>query len=44
MGQNLAAAPLVERSTTTEQTTILQSFISLKFEQIYNFVFFIFIF
>ena len=39
MGWNIAAAP-VERSTTTEQTTILQSCISLKFELIDNFVFF----
>ena len=37
--RNMASTP-VERSTTTEQTTILQSFISLKFELIYTFVFF----
>ena len=38
----MAAAP-VERSSTTEQTTILQSCISLKFELINNFVFFYFL-
>ena len=37
------AAAAVERSSTTEQTTILQSCISLKFELIYNFVFFYFL-
>ena len=42
VGRNMAAAP-VERSTTTEQTTILQSCISLKFELIHNFVFFYFL-
>ena len=37
----MAAAP-VERSTTP-QTTILQSCSSLKFELIYNFVFFFYV-